>query len=113
MFGATGPRARSLVAQWTWEERAGAVTLLLGAIIALDVLLLHHSYEWYIGTHYWHRAFTYGLWAFGAFTIGVGVLPVLLGLAWAPAGRARDARGPVPSSDSSSARCCHSGSTRR
>jgi hypothetical protein len=83
VFVATSASARSLMRRWTWGDRAGAATLFLGGIIALDVLLLHHSSEWYIGTHFWHRALTYGLWAFGAFAIGVGVLPVLLALAWA------------------------------
>ena len=46
-------------------------------MIAADVVVAHHSYEWFIGTHFWHRAFTYGLWAFGAFAIGVGVLPIV------------------------------------
>ncbi len=58
-----------------------------GAVIAADVFLAHHSYQWFIGTHFWHRAFTYGLWAFGAFAIGVGVLPVFLALAGRSAAR--------------------------
>ena len=79
----TSERGRAIARAWTWSEWLGAVVLVAGAVIAMDVLVAHHSYEWYIGTHYWHRAFTYGLWALGAFTIGVGVLPVLLALAWA------------------------------
>ena len=67
---------------------SGGVGLLVGVAIALDVILIDHSYEWYIGTHFWHRAFTYGLWAFGAFAIGVGVLPVVLALAWLLGGHA-------------------------
>ncbi len=82
----TGPRARSLVTTWAWDEAVGAALLMVGGVIFLDVLVAHHSYEWFIGTHFWHRAFTYGLWALGAFTIGVGVIPVLLALAWALGG---------------------------
>jgi hypothetical protein len=83
VMAVTSARGRAIARTWTWTEWLGAVVLVVGAVIALDVLVAHHSYEWYIGTHYWHRAFTYGLWALGAFTIGVGVLPVLLALAWA------------------------------
>ena len=82
IMASTSRRGRTTIGAWPWIERAGAMMLLAGAVIAFDVLLLHHSYEWFIGTHFWHRAFTYGLWALGAFTIGVGVLPVLLALAW-------------------------------
>jgi len=83
---ATSSRGRATVAGWTAGDRAGAAILVAGAVIAADVFLAHHSYQWFIGTHYWHRAFTYGLWAFGAFAIGVGVLPVFLALAWALGG---------------------------
>ena len=70
-------------AAWTVQERVGAIVLAFGLVIAADVTVAHHSYEWFIGTHFWHRAFTYGLWAFGALAIGLGVLPVLFALAWA------------------------------
>ena len=50
------------------------------------MFLIHHAYEWYVGTHYHHRMFTYGLWAVGALTIGVGVCPVFVALAWALGG---------------------------
>jgi hypothetical protein len=86
-FAATSPRMRAVYRTWTWPERLRAAVLAIGLLIALDVMLIHHSYEWDIGTHLWHRAFTYGLWALGAFTIGVGVLPVVLALAWLLAGR--------------------------
>src|SRR5262249_3071375 len=67
---------------WSRGDRIGAGVLVFGLAVFLDVLVAHRSYEWFIGTHFWHRAFTYGLWAFGAFAIGVGVIPVLLALAW-------------------------------
>lgn len=84
---ATSPRARSVIDRWTWGERFGAAFLVFGAVIAADVLVAHHSYQWYIGTHFWHRAFTYGLWAVGAYAIGIGVLPLVLALAWLLEGR--------------------------
>jgi hypothetical protein len=83
VFAATSPRGRATIATWTVAQRVGAIVLALGLLLAADVTVAHHSYEWFIGTHFWHRAFTYGLWAFGALAIGVGVLPVLLALAWA------------------------------
>jgi hypothetical protein len=82
----TSARGRATVGAWSAGERVGAVVLLGGLVIAIDVVLGHHSYEWFIGTHFWHRAFTYGLWALGAFAIGIGVLPVLFSLAWALGG---------------------------
>ncbi len=56
--------------------------LVLGVLIALGALATQHSYSWAIGTHFHDRMFTYGLWAFGAFAIGVGVLPVLFTVSW-------------------------------
>jgi hypothetical protein len=83
VFAATSARGRATIAAWTVAQRVGAIVLGLGLLLAADVTVAHHSYEWFIGTHFWHRAFTYGLWAFGALAIGLGVLPVLLALAWA------------------------------
>jgi hypothetical protein len=78
----TSVRGRDTIASWTVGERTAAVTLALGLLLAVDVFLSHHSYEWFIGTHFWHRALSYGVWAFGALTIGIGVLPALFALAW-------------------------------
>ncbi len=83
VFAATGSRGRATFAAWTNGERFRALVLGIGVVIAFDVFLIHHAYVWYIGTHYWHHMFTYGLWALGAFAIGTGVLPLLFALAWA------------------------------
>jgi hypothetical protein len=77
-----GDRSRALIGSWTRNERFGAAVLLIGVVVFADVFVAQHSYEWFIGTHFWHRAFTYGLWALGSFTIGVGIVPVLLALTW-------------------------------
>jgi hypothetical protein len=82
-----GDRSRARIGSWTRNERFGAVVLLIGGVIFADVYVAQHSYEWYIGTHFWHRAFTYGLWAVGSFTIGVGIVPVLFALTWMFGGR--------------------------
>ena len=52
-------------------------SLVLGVLIVLGAFANQHSYSWEIGTYFHHRMFTYGLWAVGAFMIGVGVLPVV------------------------------------
>jgi hypothetical protein len=77
-----GDRARGLIGAWTRSERLRAAVLVIGGVVFADVYVAQHSHEWYIGTHFWHRAVTYGLWAFGSFAIGVGVLPVLAALTW-------------------------------
>jgi hypothetical protein len=92
VFAGTSRRGRSVVRSWTWPERIGAAILALGVLIWLGAAGNHHSYSWQIGTHFHHRMFTFGLWAIGAFTIGAGVLPVLLSLAWLLGNRFRDER---------------------
>jgi hypothetical protein len=87
----TSPRGRRLIRSWSWQERLGAAVLCVGAAIAFGALMTHHSYSWQIGTHFHDRAFTYGLWAFGAFVIGVGVLPVFVTLMWLIGARFRGA----------------------
>ena len=78
----TSTRGRALVRRWSWSERIGAVVLALGAVIWAGALANHHSTSWEIGAHFQHRMFTYGLWAFGAFAIGLGVVPAVATLAW-------------------------------
>ena len=78
LMAATSAAGRRLMGSWSWRERTGAVVLGVGGLIALGAFANHHSYSWEIGTHFHHRMFTYGLWAIGAFVIGVGVLPVLV-----------------------------------
>ncbi|MFL5963546.1 MAG: hypothetical protein ACJ757_11720 [Gaiellaceae bacterium] len=82
VMAVTGSRGRRLIREWSWGERAGAAVLLIGALIWLGAFVTHHSYSWEIGTHFHHRMLVYGLWAFGAFAIGVGVLPVFVTLTW-------------------------------
>jgi hypothetical protein len=86
---ASSARSRRVIAAWTRRERIGALTLLVLGTIWCDALLIHHSNAWRIGTYFHHRMFTYGLWAFGAFAIGVGVLPVFATLAWLAGARLR------------------------
>jgi hypothetical protein len=78
----TSENGRALIASWTLRERLGVVLLLIGGLIVFGAAANQHSVSWRLGTHFHDRAFTYGLWAAGAFTIGVGVLPVVVALAW-------------------------------
>ena len=74
-----GRRWRSTWSRWDW---AGALALLVGVVLLVSAVLGHRSYTWLIATGYYkHRMWTYGLWAGGALTIGLGVLPVVAGLA--------------------------------
>jgi hypothetical protein len=82
IVAATSEGGRALIGSWSWRQRVGAVTLGIGAAIFLGAFGNHHSYTWQIGGHFHDRMFTYGLWAIGAFTIGVGILPVVVALAW-------------------------------
>ncbi len=74
-----GRRRRS---SWTWGSYLGAALLAAGAIIAASAFLSHHSQQWYTVTQYnKHRVFVLGDWAAGSLAIGLGVIPLLLGLA--------------------------------
>jgi hypothetical protein len=78
----TGARMRERRATWTRWDWAGAVTLFLGATIVANAVVVHRSYSWYVATTYYKdRMLDNGLWAVGALTIGLGVLPVVAGLA--------------------------------
>jgi hypothetical protein len=92
IVGLTGARGRALVGSWSVVQRVGAAALVLGALIFVGAIVSHHSETWSTGTYYHHRMFEYGLWAVGAFTIGVGVLPVVIALAWVLGNRFREPR---------------------
>ena len=67
---------------WSTGDWVGALTLIAGAAIFVNAFISHHFYAWLIATlFYKHRMIEYGLWAAGALTIGLGVFPVVAGLA--------------------------------
>jgi Dolichyl-phosphate-mannose-protein mannosyltransferase len=74
--------ASSWRARWRATDWIGAVVLVVGAAILLSAFLGHRSTQWLIATGFYkHRMFTLGMRAAGAFTIGLGVLPLVAGLA--------------------------------
>ncbi len=67
---------------WSARDWIGFAVLLIGAAIAVSAIVGHHQTEWLISTGFYkHRMFTLGLRAAGAFTIGLGVFPLVAGLA--------------------------------
>jgi hypothetical protein len=78
----TGPRGRALRAGWSRMDTIGAIVLALGALFLLNRVVLQHVTEWQVATEYWKdRMVDLGLRAGLAFTVGMGVLPVVAGLA--------------------------------
>ncbi len=72
---APAKRWRQTWSTWDWT---GAIVLGIGAIILFSAVVGAHSETWYIATGFYrHRTIVYGLWAAGAFAIGLGLLPVV------------------------------------
>jgi hypothetical protein len=86
-FAALGLAWRSAPARrwrrsWSTWDWVGTVALTVGLLVVLNEALSHLSFSWLVATrHYKERMLEYGLWAGGAFAIGLGILPVLAGLA--------------------------------
>lgn len=79
---ATSARARREYGRWKRWDWVGAATLLLGAAIVVNAAISHESHSWWIATNYWKdRMVVHGLWAVGALAVGVGVLPMIAGVA--------------------------------
>jgi hypothetical protein len=82
-----GPRGRRLRARWTWTDYAGAVVLLVGLLVVGNQLASDHVQQWHAVTNGWqHRLWTLGLTSASALAIGLGLLPMICGLAslWIP-----------------------------
>lgn len=78
----TGPRGRALRANWSVSDTIGAIVLLAGAMVLVNRIVLQHVEIWQVSTQYWkHRMVELGLRAALAFVVGMGILPVLGGLA--------------------------------
>ena len=84
--GAHGQRLRR---DWTRWDRVGAFVLAVGALILLNRLVGSHSQIWQTTSEHWKgRIYDYGAWSAGALAIGLGLLPVVAGIAslWTPSG---------------------------
>lgn len=82
-----GPRGSRLRSSWSLVDHLGAGVLLLGALILANGVLSTRSTQWATVTrNYRSRIFDLGFEAGSALTIGLGVLPVIAGLAslWLP-----------------------------
>ncbi|HZO62549.1 MAG TPA: hypothetical protein VFB35_06160 [Gaiellaceae bacterium] len=65
-------------AGWSAWDWVGFVVLAIGAVIVFSASVGAFSQTWIVATGYYrHRMIVYGLWAGGAFSIGVGLLPVV------------------------------------
>jgi hypothetical protein len=77
----TGPHGRALRRHWTRSDTLGAIVLLAGALILFNRVILQHEEIWQVSTQYWkNRMVDLGLRAGLAFTVGMGILPVVGGL---------------------------------
>jgi hypothetical protein len=75
-------RAGAWRATWTTRDWIGFAVLLLGIGLAVSAVLGKGSLQWLISTdHYKRRVFDYGFNAAGVLAIGLGVFPVVAGLA--------------------------------
>ena len=75
-------RARRWRTGWDGWDWAGAVLLIAGAAIVTSDVLSHRSEAWREAWRFWEgRMLDLGADAAGALTIGLGILPVVVGLA--------------------------------
>jgi len=81
-LGWRSERVRRWRATWTTWDWVGFAVLLLGAGVITSAILGKGSFEWLVSTdHYKRRIFDYGFNAAGALAIGLGVFPMVAGLA--------------------------------
>jgi len=74
-----GRRWRHAWSRWDW---AGAITLAAGVLLGFSALMGHLSTSWRETTFiYKDRIFEHATWAVGALAIGIGVLPLIVGVA--------------------------------
>ena len=81
-IAATSERAKREYARWSRWDWAGGITLVVGVVIVVNAAISHVSYAWLISTiFYKDRMLENSLWAAGALAIGIGVLPMIAGIA--------------------------------
>jgi hypothetical protein len=78
----TSDRGRRWRSGWTAWDWVGAIVLVVSALVLFSALMGWRSHTWAISSgHYRGRMIDYGIWAAGALTVGLGVVPVVVGLA--------------------------------
>jgi hypothetical protein len=76
------PRFTAWRSSWSGWDWAGAGMLVLGGAVTLSAAIGHRSEAWYVATGFFkQRTLEHGLWAFGALSFGLGILPLVAGLA--------------------------------
>ena len=81
-LGWQSARVRAWRMQWSTWDRVGAVVLVVGIALGLSAAMGHASTSWRNTTFlYKDRIFEHATWAIGALTIGIGVIPLLAGVA--------------------------------
>lgn len=82
LFWFTGERGLRWRRGWSVRDWAGFVVLIAGALIFVNAFASHRSSDLVTATQlYRDRMLPYSLWAAGAVMIGIGVLPLVAGLA--------------------------------
>jgi hypothetical protein len=75
-------QARQWRQTWSVWDWVGFVVLLTGFAVVLSAAIGRRSFTWYVATGFLkERMLEYGLWAIGALAIGIGVVPLIAGLA--------------------------------
>jgi hypothetical protein len=81
-LASTSPRVRRWRTRWSTRDWIGLAVLIVGAGVVVSAFVGHWYTEWLISTGFnKHRTLTMGLRAAGALTIGLGVFPLVAGLA--------------------------------
>jgi hypothetical protein len=81
-FWFTGDGGRRVRRNWKAWHWLGFAALCVGLAALVQYYASHHSDAWSLATSQLkHRMFSYGLWAVGALTIGIGVFPSIAALA--------------------------------
>jgi hypothetical protein len=92
-YGWQSERVRTWRSTWSTWDWVGAVTLTVGIVVGFSAFVGHFSQSWRDTTGYYRdRIVEHASWAAGALAIGIGVLPLIAGVAALarPRGEPRD-----------------------
>jgi hypothetical protein len=74
-------RARRWRSSWSRWDWGGAVVLVIGVVLGLSAAMGHASKSWRETTGFYKdRLLEHGTWAMGALAIGIGIIPLLIGV---------------------------------